>query len=458
MSTSRRDFLRASGLVVMAGSSGFLGLDQFLYGQDDASPVKAAADADRQKPTLVTIFLRGGADALHALVPFGDPLYYEYRKRLVLYANVPTKGARKGDKGAIPLGDSNYWGINHSMAALMPMIKAGTCVPMINVGSPDPTRSHFSAQDYMERGAPGQAGVTTGWLNRYLESTKKPYDAPLRGLSAKTLVPRALRGTYPVLAGNNHTEEMSLFEDLYSKKNLVHMDAREDGEDQKGSSLDEARPNMAKRGLTSDMTRDIIAASGANAVERIKALEQVENTVNEASYPTGELGDQLRAIARVVKANVGLEVAQADYNGWDHHSNQGGAYGRMSQMLKHLSDCMVAFTQDLGPRMDRVMLLVMTEFGRTIHENGSDGTDHGRGGFMLAMGNMLKGGKLYGTWNGLQDLDGGRFQPVHTDFRAVFAESLAKLFHIDPLKAKIFPNFNVGPRSLLDFMNPVKEV
>lgn len=454
--SSRRDFLKASGLVVMAGAGGFLGLDQFIYAQDD-DVTKVKADEARQKPTLVTIFLRGGADALHAFVPYGDPLYYEYRKRIVLHANAPTKGAAKGQGGVTPVGKSPYWGVNSRMAGLLPLIEQGVCVPIVNAGSPNPTRSHFSAQDYMERGAPGEGGVTTGWLNRYLEATRKPYDAPLRGLSAKTLVPRALRGNYPVLAGNNHTEEMDLFENLYSPKNLVNMDARNTAADQKGSSLDDLSPQIQKHGRTSDQARDLIALSGSNAVERIKALEQVEGTQNDADYPGGELGSQLRTIAQVIKANVGLEVAQADSNGWDHHSDQGGANGRMSNMLGHLTDCVTAFHKDLGPRMNRVLVLVMTEFGRTVHENGSNGTDHGRAGFMFAVGDMLKGGKFYGTWKGLQDLDSGRFQPVYTDFRAVFAESLARLFQFDSVKARLFPGYNPDTHSFLDFMKPVSE-
>jgi uncharacterized protein (DUF1501 family) len=452
--STRRDFLKSAGLVVMAGASGFMGLDQFVYGKDDGNPVSSKSDL--QKPTLVTIFLRGGADSLHVFVPFGDPLYYEYRKSLALHANVPGNArSRGGEKGVVPIGKSDYWGINRHMQNLLPMMEAGTCVPVLNVGSPDPTRSHFSAQDYMERASFGANAVTTGWLNRYLEATKKPFDAPLRGLSARTLVPRALRGNYPVLAGDNHTEKLDLFEDLYSSKNLVGMDARTGAGEQKGMSLDEAKPNTEKRTMTSDMTRDVIAASGANAVERIKALEKVERIPNSSHYPPGELGEQLRVIARVIKADVGLEVAQADYGGWDHHSAQGATNGKMSQMLGHLTDCITAFTKDLGPRMDRTMLLVMTEFGRTVHENGSDGTDHGRGSFMLAVGNMLKGGQMYGTWNGLHDLDSERFQPVHTDFRIVFAESLNKLFKVDPLKARIFPGFNPTRSALLDFMKPV---
>jgi uncharacterized protein (DUF1501 family) len=446
--------LKAAGMMVMAGGSGFMGLDQFVFGADDGNPVSAAQQ--EQKATLVTIFLRGGADGLHVFVPYGDPLYYQYRKALALYANVPGNAKSKGNqKGVVALGDSPYWGINRHMAALIPMIKDGSCVPIVNVGSPDPTRSHFSAQDYMERASFGSGAVTTGWLNRYLEATKKPFDAPLRGLSAKSLVPRALRGNYPVLAGNNHTEKMDLFEDLYSSKNLVGMDARSGSGDQKGSSLDDAKPVFEKKGMTSDMTRDVIAQSGSNAVERIKALERVEQMQNSAPYPGGELGEQLKVIARVIKADVGLEVAQADYGGWDHHSAEGGTNGKMSQMLGHLTDNIVAFTKDLGSRMDRTMVLVMTEFGRTVHENGAEGTDHGRGSFMLAFGNMLKGGKIYGTWNGLQDLDSERFQPVHTDFRAVFAESLNKLYKVDPLKLRIFPGFNPRKEMLLDFMKPL---
>jgi uncharacterized protein (DUF1501 family) len=457
MSTSRRDFLKASGLVVMGGASGFLGFDQFVRGEGDAGlPVKA--NEDRQKPTLVTIFLRGGCDALHVFVPVGDPLYYQYRRNLVLKAN-PTKGAFKNaGKGVVQLGKSDYWGMNASMAPLLPLIDKGIAVPFLNIGSPNGTRSHFSAQDYMERAAPGENAVTSGWLNRYLEATRKPYDAPLRGLSAQNLVPRALRGVYPVLAGNNSTEEMDLFADLYSKKNLVNMDAREGGGDTKGGSLDQLNTREAPKAISSDATRDLIAQSGANAVERLKALDQVANTENDADYPGGGLSTQLMSIARVIKANVGLEVAQADYGGWDTHSAQDTANGNghMSNQLGVLARNLVAFQQDLGKRMDRVMVLVMSEFGRTVHENGSNGTDHGRAGMMIAMGGMLNGGKFYGTWNGLKDLDSGRFQPVHTDFREVFAESLNKMFHIDPLKLKLFPDYNPTARSMLNFANEVK--
>jgi len=457
--SSRRDFLRNSGMVVMAGAAGYFGFDQLVRAaetaQQSGNSSSASADYDRQKPTLVTIFLRGGADSLNAFVPYADPKYYDYRPTIA----IPFKGEKK----SIPILKSNYWAINPALSPLKPLMDEGKCVPMINTGSPDGTRSHFSAQDNMERGCTGDNKLLNGWLNRYLEYTRRPYDAPLRGLSAMSLLPRALRGHYPVLAGFNSTEQMAMFEDLYSPKNMVNMTARDEAIGEAGSNLSDRpgakRQAAVKRGLTEDLTRDIITESGANAIERIKALDKAAATPSNASYPSGGLGGQLSTIARVIKANVGLEVAQADYDGWDHHRGQGGSQGTMSNMLAHLSQCIVAFTEDLGPRMDKVMLLVMSEFGRTVHENGTVGTDHGHGGFMIAVGNMLNGGKVFGTHKSLDvaNLAYERYQPVTTDFRAVFSESLSKLFHFDPFKSNLFPGYKGTGKDYLNFAKQLKE-
>ena len=462
MSASRRDFLKKSGLVVMAGAAGFMSVDKYALGYDfnDKGGSQDKKTADRpQAPTLVTIFLRGGADMLNTFVPFGDPLYHNFRPKIALRPE--AKG--KGEKGCIPILNSDYWGINSGMASLIPLIDKGHCVPIFNVGSTDGTRSHFSAQDYMERGVPGDTLVSTGWLNRYLEATRKATDAPLRGLSAQTLLPRALRGNYPVLAGNNHTTEMDLFADLYNAQNMVQTTAREGVAMEKGSSLEGFKAATARttvpRPLNAEQARDIITASGSAAVERIRALDKAAMSSNDAKYPNGGLSAQLSAIARVIKANVGLEVAQADLGGWDMHSDEGGAQGgRMTGAVQHLAECINAFVEDLGPRMDQVMILVMTEFGRTLHENGASGTDHGRGGYMLAVGNMLNGGKYYGKWKGLGDTEGGRFLPVHTDFRAVFAESLINLFRIDPFQMNIFPGYRPAPDAYQNFIKQLKPV
>jgi uncharacterized protein (DUF1501 family) len=462
-SASRRDFLKNAGLVVMAGGAGFLSVERYaqgydFYGKGDPQDKKKA---DRpQAATLVTIFLRGGADMLNTFVPFGDETYHKLRPTIALR---PDAKGKDGQKGCMPILKSDYWGINVGMSSLLPLIDKGQCVPIFNVGSPDGTRSHFSAQDYMERGVPGNTLVSTGWLNRYLEATRKATDAPLRGLSAQTLVPRALRGNYPVLAGNNHTNEMDLFANLYSAQNMVNMTAREGVAADKGSRLDDFKPAQARlevpQPLNADQTRDVITASGSSAIARIKALDDASRESNDANYPSGGLANQLAAIARVIKANVGLEVAQADYGGWDHHSEEGGVQGgRMQGMVRHLAECINAFSEDLGPRMKQVMVLVMTEFGRTVHENGARGTDHGRGSYMLAVGNMLNGGKYYGNWKDMNDLDGGRFQPVHTDFRAVFAESLIKLFRVDPFAMNIFPGYKPSANDYLNFMKQIKAV
>jgi len=351
--------------------------------------------------------------------------------------------------------------MNPYFAGLQPLIDAGHCVPVLNVGSPDGTRSHFSAQDYMERGTTGKVPTTTGWLNRYLTLTKKQTDMPLRGLSASTLLPRALRGPYPVLAGGNRCDEMGLFEDLYAPNNLINQTSREEANVEHGSRLDQMTandPNRKVKQFTSENARELIAESGTNAVLRIKALEMAMATQSSGDYPGGGLGHQLRTIAQVIKANVGLEVAQADYGGWDHHSDMGDVDGRYSRMLKYLSDCIVAFYNDLGPRMEKTIILVMTEFGRTIHENGSNGTDHGRGGYMLAVSKSLNGGKMYGTWEPIEKAAGGRFQAVNTDYRAVMAETVMKLFNVDPIKAgTIFPGYKPAPKDYLNFMKQVKQ-
>lgn len=454
MSASRRDFLKASGLVVMTGAAGYLSADELFAAANSTGAAGGAAADDRQRPTLVTIFLRGGADALNAIVPAADPLYYKVRPTIAI-PDKPTKGS----KGAMRTLKNDYWGLNPMMEPLWPLMEEGQAVPIVNVGSPSGTRSHFSAQDYMERACPDNNSVTTGWLNRYLAASKKPFDAPLRGLSAMTLLPRALRGTYPVLAGSNHTEKMDAFEHLYSPKNLVNMNARDDGQPQPGSSLAD-RPSdhpVRAQQLSSDAARDIITESGSNAIERVKALDKAYSIGNEVTYPGGSLSSQLATIARVIKADVGLEVAQADYDGWDHHAGQGGVGGQHSRMVGHLSQCLRAFHDDLGKRMNKVLVLVMSEFGRTLHENGTSGTDHGRAGFMIAMGGMLNGGKFYGNYKSLEDTDSGRFQPVHTDFRSVFAESLSKLFHFDPFSSNVFPGYKGGAKDYLNFVQQLKE-
>jgi uncharacterized protein (DUF1501 family) len=464
MASSRRDFLSQSGMVAL-GAYGAMSMSE-MHAQAQSTPTDpnkpVDPDAWRQKPTLVCIYLRGGADALHAFVPVEEASYYKFRPSIA----IPAKG--KGNRpGALSLATAEnkgtYWGMNPHMKSLLPLWEKGMVAPIMNVGSPDGTRSHFEAQDYMERGAPGNKRITQGWLNRYLYLSRRKTDAPLRALSARSLLPRALRGQYPVLAGNNKTQEMDTFEELYAKGNMVNKTKREGGVGQKGSSLFEI-PNAdgaakeMKRKLTAEWARDVITESGTQAIERIKALESAQSQPTTGNYPRGGLSGQLRTIAKCIKANVGMEVAQADYGGWDSHRGQGDVNGNVSRKLGHVADCISAFMTDLGDRNNKVRVLVMSEFGREVKENGAKGTDHGRGGFMLAVGGekVMNGGKMYGQWKGLGDLNYGRFQPVRTDFRTVFSEALVNMFEFKAFDGKMFPGYRGNEQNFLGFMNKVE--
>ncbi len=465
MGSSRRDFLTNSGMVALT-AYGAMSMDAIrAQAQSDYNKQPTGSVDDwRQKPTLVCIYLRGGADALHAFVPVGDSAYYQFRPTIA----IPAKAGGGNRNAALTdVFADKYWGLNPYMKSLVPLFEKGMVAPIQNVGSPDGTRSHFEAQDYMERGAPGNKRITQGWLNRYLWLTRKKTDAPLRGLSARNLLPRSLRGKYPVLAGNNKAEDMNTFEDLYSMDNMVNKSAREGAGNVKGSSLEDiptedAEMKALKKQLTAEWARDVITESGTNAVERIKALEVAQRTPisGDAKYPGGGLAPQLITIAKCIKANVGLEVAQADYGGWDSHRGQGGVDGNVSRMLGHVSDCIAAFMRDLGDRSNKVLVLVMSEFGREVKENGSNGTDHGRAGMMLAVGGpeLVKGQRkqMWGTWNGMAEMNYGRFQPVKTDFRDVFAESLGKMFHFDVARqTEMFPGYAGLKASQLNFLNEI---
>lgn len=467
---TRRDFMVDGSMAVMGAGAGAMLTPAMLRAEEnypDSGEVKEGWDR-KQMPTLVVIYLRGGADPLNTICPVGDDNYYNVRPKIAI-----PKKEKNGNPAALPFPEDftiggkkfkSYFGLNPKMASLMPLIEQGKVAPIVNVGSTHGTRSHFDAQDYMERAAPGIKTIQEGWLARYLRLTKKPYDKPLRGICARSLLPRSLRGRYPVLAGNNDAEQMKTFEELYAQSNMVNQTAREGAGVQKGSSLDNIPQGggqgemLKKKVLTQDAARDIITESGTNSAIRVKALKKALKKSTKTKYPGGSLGGQLRDIAKVIKSNVGLEVAAADYGGWDHHSNQGDVNGKMSRMLGYVADSMSAFYNDLGPRMDSVTVLVMSEFGRTVRENGNYGTDHGRGGFMLAMGNQINGNEIYGKWTGLSEraLDYGRFMPVHTDFRMVFAETLHKMFDFDPFKHDFFPGWPRATSRPLNFHKKIQ--
>ena len=442
MNNTRRDFIKQSSATV----GGVVG----------ASTLQAAEDQDAtggsHKPTLVVIYLRGGMDPLNVIVPYTDPMYYQLRPTI----SIP---ARDGDnqKGCLPL--NNQFGLNPNLEALYPYFKNGMVAPIINAGSTHRTRSHFDAQDFMERAAPGVKSITEGWLNRYLTATKTADDSPLRAIAMRPTLPRSLRGEYPVLAvpGPGSEHAMSAFEDFYNTMGMDQTDQEQKFQTSKpGGRISDKTKLYWKASVDEATSRNKIISSGHNTIVQLRELNRIfaGGSRNAIAYPRGHVGDQLKHIAKVIKANKGLEIAAVDYNGWDHHIYQGGVEGKMADMLRHVGNSVAAFMEDLGSHAKRTMVLCMSEFGRTVAENGNNGSDHGHGGMMLAIGGSVKGKQIYGKWTGLHKraLWEGRDLPVHTDFRIVFAETLYKMFGFSTAKHNFFPGYRVTGKPV-DFMD-----
>ncbi len=433
MATTRRQFIKQTGsLALGAAGLGALGARTVFGAADGATP---------GKPTLVVLYLRGGSDPLSALIPYGDRTYYNIRPTIA----VPKPVGENPRAQVIALDD--YFGFHPSMAGLARLFKKGLMAPIVNAGSTHPTRSHFDAQDFMERAAPGVKSVTEGWLNRYLYMTKTGGDSDLRAVSFQPVLPRSLRGQYPALAVPEADAQSAAaaFAGLYGCDDAkATAKAQASGGSDKSADADET----GRAG-----GRERIIDAGAQGIARLGRLNEVlksDNYKPSAKYPDTVLGGQFRDIAKLIKARAGLEVAAIDYNGWDHHAMQGASYGVFNNMMGNVSRTIEAFVEDLGPVIDRTVVLTMSEFGRTARENGNSGSDHGHGGYMLAVGGPVNGGKFYGKWTGLssRSLYEGRDLPVHTDFRDVFAEILAGLYGFQADDHQFFPEYDAKEKAL----------
>ncbi|MEM6553410.1 MAG: DUF1501 domain-containing protein [Planctomycetota bacterium] len=442
MTPTRRDVLKSSSLMLGAG---MIGLSPRLsYGVPNAD--------GSQPPTLVVVYLRGGADPLSTVIPYGDP---QYR---IVRPTIRVPGEAQGNlPGVIPI--NKYFGFHPAMKELAELYEQGMMCPILNCGSTHPTRSHFDAQDFMERAAPGVKSVTEGWLNRYLYATKTDDDPDLRAISLQETLPRSMRGQYGALAvpGYGAGNVMNAFENLYdcdSNKEALRKNGNV-AADQAATA--EAKPGAEEEAeLPEEAMRRRIAEAGDEGIRKLRELEGHVRGASGRGYPNHRLGHQFRDLAKLIKAGEGLEVAAIDYNGWDHHAYQGGANGTMSNMLATLSQSVGAFVKDMGPRMDRTLVLMMTEFGRTVRENGNNGTDHGRASCMMAVGGMVNGGQMYGKWTGLdrRTLVAGRDLKVHTDFRRVFAETLATLYGFEADEHDFFPEYRSREKPV-GFLRPM---
>ncbi len=396
---SRRIFLRNSALAMVGVGSAPLWLKRALYAQDAPS---------RRKKILVAIFQRGAADGLNVVVPHGEKAYYSLRPTIA----IPRPEAGKAE-AAIDL--DGFFGLHPSLAALKPLFDQQHLAIVDAAGSPDPTRSHFDAQDYMESGTPGRKATNDGWMNRALPKIEgKP--SPVRAVSLGPTLSRAMAGHNPAIAlqtigGFRVQDSMAAkqFEDMYTGSK----DAQ-------------------------------IRAAGKDTFEAVAMLQSIQqrqyNPAAGAEYPRSPFGEAMRQIAQLIKSDVGVEMAFADIRNWDHHVNE------TPQLAARLSDFgqgLSAFWKDMGDRMADIALVSMSEFGRTARENGNRGTDHGHANCMFVMGGGVKGGKVYGKWPGLEQeqLYENRDLALTTDFRDVLGELVSA--HLgNPTLGGVFPGYN----------------
>jgi uncharacterized protein (DUF1501 family) len=402
MSVTRRIFLRNGALAVV----GTTALPSFL-----ARAAFGAADPGIANKRLVVIFQRGAADGLNIVVPHGEASYYAMRPTI----NIPKKSVLDLD---------GSFGLHPAMASFEPLWKQKHLAIVHAAGSPDPTRSHFDAQDFMESGTPGVKVTDDGWLNRTLRDLPADQSA-FRAIALGPSLPRILSGKEPALAINNLND----------------------------FSVGGKNPNAAANTFEAmyDHSVDaVLHGTGAETFDAVKMLKAADPAhympAANANYPKGRFGDSLKQLAQMIKANLGVQVAFADIGGWDHHVNEGGTQGQIANVLGDFSQSIAAFWNDLGDLGEDTVVVTMSEFGRTARENGNRGTDHGHANVMFVLGGPVKGGRVYGRWPGLDpsQLYEGRDLAVTTDFRLVLSEVVSRYLGNKDMK-EVFPGFEGQP-------------
>jgi uncharacterized protein (DUF1501 family) len=410
MTISRRYFLKSGGIAML----GMASLPSFLQRA-------VAATAAPNKKKMVVLFQRGAMDGLNVVVPFAEPNYYSLRPTIAI-----PEPRRGGEAAAIDL--DGFFGLHPSLQPLQPLFQNGQLAIVQAVGSPDTTRSHFDAQDFMESGTPGLKATEDGWLNRALQAAPEEQQSPFRAVAFGPYLPRTLQGSAPAVA----------VPDLKQFKMVGPQQTVQGGfEAMYAQTVDQALRGVGQETF--------------QAIDMLKKINPDQyQPENGAQYPTSRFGQSLMEIAELFKSDVGLEVAFLDSNGWDHHVNEGGVQGQLSNLLRDLGQGVAAFHQDMGDRMEDVVFVSMSEFGRTAHENGNRGTDHGHANCMFLMGGNIRGGKVYTRWPGLGEgqLNDGRDLAVTTDYRSVLGEIISR--HLgDRDLSKVFPGYANDPRQFL---------
>lgn len=382
----------------------------------------------KRRKILVTIFQRGAMDGLMAVTPFTDPNLAKSRPRLNMSV------------GAGNLIDLNgTFALHPSLSAFEPLFRENRLAIVHGMGSPNTTRSHFDAQDYMETGTPNRKGTPSGWLNRAstLIPPQSRTNTPFQAVALTSAMPRSLYGNAPALAVAN-LDDFGVRAGSGGKSGF--------GGSKSSASSISTSSGKGFESLYEQTSQNILRGTGQESFDAVKLLSGANlSSLKPASgvnYPASPLGESLRQIAQLIKADVGLEIAFAESGGWDTHVQQGTVNGVFARRAKDLADSISAFWRDIEPFHDDVVLMTMTEFGRTVRENGSGGTDHGRGSCLFVLGNGVDGGKIHGSLPTLvpENLADGRDVPVTTDFRAIFAGVAGKHLGIQRIDT-LFPDW-----------------
>jgi uncharacterized protein (DUF1501 family) len=416
---NRRYFLKNSGIALAS-------LGAVTMSPSFLTRTLAQANQSGRRKILIAIFQRGAMDGLNAVVPYGEQEYYNLRSSIAIPRPGGAQGGQPNQAPAIDL--DGFFALHPALVSFKPIYDSGQLAIIHAVGSPDSTRSHFDAQDYMESGTPGVKSTTDGWLNRYLQSNPDQKASPFRAVAMGANLPRAMQGKASAIAMNN----------------INSFDIRTGGGEM-GQAIQGGFEAMYEQTVN-----DALRGTGKETFEAVKLLKRVNPTQYQPTagviYPRGQFGERMKQIAQLIKSDIGLEVAFTDIGGWDTHANQGSSLGQLAIRLTELSQGISALHADLKDRADEVVIVTMTEFGRTAKENGNRGTDHGHASVMFALGGSIKGGKVYGKWPGLKSsqLYESRDLALTTDFRDVFAE-LAK-DHLGATNLNtIFPGYQVNP-------------
>src|SRR6201996_1754979 len=411
---TRRAFMKGGAMALVGTSAVPAFLRQSVLAQ--------STSAQAQGKKLVVIFQRGAADGLNIVVPHAETNYYRLRPTIA----IPQDHLIELD---------GFFGLHPAMQSFKPLFDQGHMAMIHATGSPDTTRSHFDAQDFMESGTPGVKATPDGWLNRALQAEVVSGPAsPFRAVALGSELPRTLQGKVPAVSVAN-LQDFSVG----------------------GRGPQPSAVSNAFEAMYDESTDAVLHGTGQETFEAVKMLRAANpaqyKPADGVVYPNGAFGNSMKQIAQLLKANLGVEAAFSDIGGWDTHQNQGAANGQLANRLTEFSNTIAAFWRDMGDDAENVTLVTMSEFGRTARQNGTGGTDHGHANVMFVLGGAVKGGKVYGQWPGVNDeqLNEGRDLKVTTDFRNVLGESAYKTLGARRLDV-VFPGAQVEPGTFLNFV------